>query len=248
MTVHNDNQWRQQYEQLVKFKQNNGHCVVPRNYDQDKSLGKWVSKHRALYNNNTIRQDRKRILDAMGFFWNTQDESRESLWNKQYEQLVKFKKQNGHCMVPGKYKENKSLGNWVQTQRNYQKQNIIPIDRKRILDKIGFAWNHTHDYKICHQNHALLETEPTAQGHRKRPISTCLAESGRMAASTNKRDKATGISFISVEEAIGRHEKDPKPSAVTSSAVLIGSSCREVVQEEATHGEIPSCWKVLFPI
>jgi hypothetical protein len=138
-------------------------------------------------------------------------------------------------------------------QRSYHNNNKLRLDRKRSLNKIRFTWkdededvhNHTHGDKICHQKHAQLETEPAAQGHRKRP-STCLAEGGQMAASTNKRDKATG-SCGSVEEDVGRHEKDSKPSAVTSSAALMGSVSREVVQEEATHGEIPSSWKVVFP-
>jgi hypothetical protein len=43
------------------------------------------------------------------------------------------------------------------------------------------------------------------------------------------------------------HEKPSKPSAVTSSAALTCSIGREVVQEDNTHGEVPSRWKVFFP-
>jgi hypothetical protein len=43
-------------------------------------------------------------------------------------------------MVPQKYEQDKSLGRWVSTQRKYQKTNKIRLDRKRILDEIGFAW------------------------------------------------------------------------------------------------------------
>jgi hypothetical protein len=88
----------------------------------------------------------------------------------------------------------------------------LPVDRKRSLNEIRFAWkdegvhSNTHSDKICHQKHAQLETEPGAQGHRKRPC-TCLAEGGRMAASTNKKDKAAG-SCGSVEERVDGHEKD----------------------------------------
>jgi hypothetical protein len=177
----------------------------------------------------------------------------DNFWHKQCKKIVEFKRKNGHCLVPKRYEQDKGLGHWVSTQRSNHIIDEIRLDRKRLLDEIGFAWkdedahNHTHDDKICHQQHAQLETEPAAQGHRKRPTSVCRAESGRMATSTNRRDNATP-SCSSVEKDNGRHEKASKPSAVTNSAVLIGTGGRAVVQEKATHGGIPSCWKVLFPI
>jgi hypothetical protein len=75
-----------------------------------------------------------------------------------------------------------------------------------------------------------------------------LPKADKWLLARTKKDMATGSSGSSVEEEIGRHEKDSKPVAVTSSAALIGSVSREVVQEEATQGDIPSCWKVFFPI
>jgi hypothetical protein len=253
-------QWNMKYEQLVEFKRTNGHCMVPCKYKQDKSLWQWVRTQRRNHNNNKMRPDRKKILDEIGFVWKLDGTHTmyqyDKLWHKQYEKIVEFKRKNGHCLVPKRYEQDKSLGQWVLTQRKARIKNKGGLDRKRLLDEIGFAWkyegvhnhNHTHDDKICHQKHVQLDAEPAAQENRKLP-STCLAESGEMAASTNKREnKATGSSCSTVDEVIGRHEKVSKPSAVTSSAALIGSSTREAVQEEATHGEIPSCWKVCFPI
>jgi ribosomal protein S14 len=98
----------------------------------------------------------------------------------------------------------------------------------------------------------VLETTEPAQGHIKRPSTSC-AESGQLGAGRSQRDNdiatvATATSsYVPVVEDCARDEKDSKPSAVTSSVPLIGSS-REVVREKATRGEIPSCWKVCFPI
>jgi hypothetical protein len=50
-----------------------------------------------------------------------------------------------------------------------------------------------------------------------------------------------------VEEDSDRDEKDSKPSAVTCSLRLMGSS-REVVREEVTRGEIPSFFHLKFPL
>jgi hypothetical protein len=257
MTEH-DKKWNMKYAQLVEFKRKKGHCMVPQKYEQDKTLGMWVSHQRNYHKINRLRQDRKMWLDEIGFVWKRDGahtmNQQDKLWYQQYAKIVEFKRKNGHCLVKKCYEQDKSLAHWVSTQRTIHINDKIRLNRKRLLDEIGFAWKDegSHNYsnqcvKLWYQLHSQLETEPAAQGHMKRPISTCLAKSGQMAASTNKRDEATCSCTGSVEEDIGRHENDSKPSAVTSAAALIGSISREVVQDEATYGEIPSCWKVSFP-
>ena len=39
--------------------------------------------------------------------------SESSVWNKHYTDLIAYRQQHGHCIVPRSYKENSSLGNWV---------------------------------------------------------------------------------------------------------------------------------------
>jgi hypothetical protein len=61
-------------------------------------------------------------------------------WNKQYEKLVEFKQKNGHCRVPSRYQEDLCLGEWVKTQRTRHANNKFRLDRKLLLDDIGFVW------------------------------------------------------------------------------------------------------------
>jgi uncharacterized protein YbgA (DUF1722 family) len=137
-------QWTMQYEKLVEFKRENGHCLMPKRYGQDKSLGQWVSTQRKYHNKNKLRIDRKIILDEIGFAWKGEGAHNykpdDMLWHQQHEKLVAFKRTNGHCMVPHEYEQDKSLGQWVHTQRKYHKNDIIRPDRKELLDEIGFAW------------------------------------------------------------------------------------------------------------
>jgi uncharacterized protein YbgA (DUF1722 family) len=65
----------------------------------------------------------------------------DKLWNKQYEKLVEFKRKHFHCVVPCKYKEDASLGRWVDNQRHFHSKNIIRLDRKVLLDELGFVWS-----------------------------------------------------------------------------------------------------------
>jgi hypothetical protein len=138
-----DKKWNKQYEKLLNFKQNNGHCMVPRSYSEDKSLGIWVSTQRSTHNTNKMRLDRIALLNEIEFAWKADNynsfKSDDKRWHEQYEKVVKFKRKNGHCMVPHEYEQDKTLGLWVSTQRKNHKTNKMRLDRKRILDEIGFA-------------------------------------------------------------------------------------------------------------
>jgi hypothetical protein len=137
-----DIDWNRQYEQLVKFKRKNDHCMVPFKCEQDKSLGKWVSKQRSGHNNNKIRLDRKTLLNEIGFAWKAESTQKpdNKLWHQQYEKLLEYKRKKGHCKVPKNYKDDKSLGVWVMHQRARHAKNKMLPDRKELLDELNFVW------------------------------------------------------------------------------------------------------------
>jgi hypothetical protein len=93
-----------------------------------------VSKQRSFHKNNKLRPDRERILDEIGFAW-TVDAYRnfkpdDKLWHQQYEKLVEFKRKTGHCIVPSKYKKDKSLGQWsVRSGIFIRRKNFGVIER-----------------------------------------------------------------------------------------------------------------------
>jgi hypothetical protein len=170
MTEFYDKLWNTKYEQLVEFKRKNGHCRVPRKYQEDKSLGKWVDKQRQQFQSkNTIRNDqRTKLLEELGFVWGVDNPVQ---WKKQYEKLVEFKQKNGHCLVPTQYQEDVALGNWVSTQRTRHAQNKMPLDRKELLEELGFAWEGAGDPiggnkdKIWHTQYEKLVEFKRNNGH-----------------------------------------------------------------------------------
>jgi hypothetical protein len=147
MTIFADKQWEKKYEQLVEFKRNNGHCLVPQGYQKDASLGMWVNTQRQFYSKNKLRLDRKVLLDELGFVWKVGNYALERIWKNQYAQLVAFKQKNGHCIVGANGgsctmdEENKALGKWVSNQRERHRNNKMRLDRKNLLDEIGFGWS-----------------------------------------------------------------------------------------------------------
>ena len=160
-----DGKWNWQYANLVKFKRNNGHCIVPKGNKQDKSLGTWVAGQRRLHSKNTIRQDRKDLLVKLGFVWNVQDHE----WKLHYDKLEEFKRENGHCIVPHNYEQDKALGPWVAMQRNLHTKDAMPQDRKALFDEIGFVWKVDVDKKWRDKHEILVEFK-RKNGHCLVPV------------------------------------------------------------------------------
>ena len=77
--------WEQRLAELQAFKDDKGHCNVPRGWAENKQLGTWVSKqrhYRKKFNANpsdttaTITQARIDRLDELGFVWNPKEVAR----------------------------------------------------------------------------------------------------------------------------------------------------------------------------
>ena len=105
------------------------------------SLGTWVNNQRQFHTKNTIRLDRKELLDEIGFVWRAKTEGDDEKWLQQYKKLVEFKQKNGHCMVPSRYKQDKAFGRWVGDQRARHANNKVRPDQKYLLDELGFSSN-----------------------------------------------------------------------------------------------------------
>ena len=134
----NDKKWYQQYDKMVAFHHENGHCIVPKRYQPDKSLAHWVNRQRNFPHNYKMPQDRIDLLNALGFVWNVQDHE----WHTHYEKLVKFQRENGHCIVPNMFKQDKAFGTWIAAQRGMK--DTMSQDRKALLAKLDFVWNPEH--------------------------------------------------------------------------------------------------------
>ncbi|HQZ87692.1 MAG TPA: Helicase associated domain protein [Gammaproteobacteria bacterium] len=132
-----DANWHFNYEALKAFKIKNNDCNVPVRYEQNKALGHWVSVQRKRYKNNRLSENKIKLLDTIEFEWNPLDTN----WHFNYEALKVFKEQNNHCNVPWKYKQNKRLASWINTQRQDYRNNRLSENKLKLLDAIGFEWN-----------------------------------------------------------------------------------------------------------
>ena len=59
--------WGGTYQRLVAYKKEHKHTNVPQRDRKDPQRGRWVSKQRFLYRNKKMTEERKRLLDSVGF-------------------------------------------------------------------------------------------------------------------------------------------------------------------------------------
>lgn len=129
---------------LKEFKKENGHCRVQQGYitPDGFKLGGWLANKRTHYKTNVASLTKEKIheLESLGVDWNPL----ESKYNKGLEELIKYKKENGHCRVPLKYvtKDGYQLGNWVSSRRQDYNRKSKALTQEKIneLEKVGFEW------------------------------------------------------------------------------------------------------------
>lgn len=110
--------WEEQMEKLQKFKDENGHCRVPVSHTD---LGSFVKLARREYKlkqqgkKSSMTLDRERELRELGFVFEggktpQRSEGGNKTWDERFEELLAFKEDNGHTVVP---QNSGRLGQWV---------------------------------------------------------------------------------------------------------------------------------------
>ncbi len=150
--------WDERFGQLVRFKEESGHCLVPNRYPENPGLGQWVQKNRWDYKKNALGSERIKRLNEINFAWDYE----EAIWNTRYLDLCHFQQINGHCNVPRNYHD-RQLEYWVGTQRvSYKKGKLSSIQIKQ-LEKIGFVWDCIEEN--WHSNYSMLAEFKQKNGH-----------------------------------------------------------------------------------
>ena len=173
--------WEEKFIELCEFTKVHGHCIVPTNYEENPSLGRWISSQRLLYNKNKLSVKRSNKLNAINFVFELWNES----WQRQFDNLYKFKLEYGHCNVPKKFVD-KQLVTWVVTQRERYKKNELTAKQREQLDDIGFQWEHVAD-TIWNTQYTELCKFKKAHGHCKVPKKYAINQSLALWVGTQRR-------------------------------------------------------------
>lgn len=129
--------WTLRFSQLMKFKNDHGHCNVPQKYPPDRRLGYWVHNVRTFWKKHRLRQDRIDQLTAAGFIW----ELREAEWQGMYAELRRFKEVHNSFLKPRRWKGDRLLERWAHEQRKLYRKGQLDAQRFERLEQIGFNWD-----------------------------------------------------------------------------------------------------------
>ena len=134
-------EWRANYEHLVAYAGEHGHCDVPFRFrtTDGAALGVWVYNQRQTQTKGTLKTNYREQLEALGFVWNALDGE----WRATYERLVTYVGEHGHCKVPSAFRttDGTALGAWVSSQRIAQTKDVLSAKRREQLDALGFEWD-----------------------------------------------------------------------------------------------------------
>ena len=137
-------QWLIMYGRLAKYKEIHNTTLVPKRYEKDPQLGRWVKAQRVDRKDGTLSARHIALLDEIGFVWDPWGDK----WNEMFEMLCAYKSRFGHVNVPTRYSEDPELGQWVNVQRRYYKMGRLASERVEKLESVGFVWvvkNRTKD-------------------------------------------------------------------------------------------------------
>jgi hypothetical protein len=115
--------WDERFQELLQFREEYGHCLVPHNWAGNKELAQWVKRQRYQFKlrcdgqRNMLTDDRFQALEEVDFVWS----SHHANWDDKFQELKDFSERHGHCNVPSRYAHNRQLSIWVRSQRRQYK-------------------------------------------------------------------------------------------------------------------------------
>jgi len=135
------------YKRLVAYKKEHTDINLPKQYKKDPKLGTWISNQRTTYKNKKMTEERKHLLNSIGFAWvaiSPVTVCNSATWEEMYRRLVAYKIEHKDTRVTQRYKKDPQLGTWANNQRATYKKKKMTEERKRLLTSICFAWKLRH--------------------------------------------------------------------------------------------------------
>lgn len=137
------------FEMLSRYQnfcKKTGFKGIARGYQEEPELRKWAAglrganrsgrlpgwKHDALKGTSVLEPIHVR---------NGKPAPPNDAWLQRFHSLQEFHKSHGHCRVKHRDPANKTLANWVWTQRGLARKNKLHPEKRRLLNKLGFDWN-----------------------------------------------------------------------------------------------------------
>ena len=111
--------WNMRYLDLIKYKNEYGHCNVPFDWPENRSLALWVKSQRRQYKlkrvgrTSSLTDQRENLLNQVGFGWDSLASRREI----RYHNLLKYHETFGNVNVRRDSLDYRGLNAWIKRQK-----------------------------------------------------------------------------------------------------------------------------------
>ncbi|WP_445725593.1 Helicase associated domain protein [Flavobacterium sp.] len=159
--VKSEVEWDEKFEDLKNFNIKYKTFLIPNNEIQFNSLKTWIQEQKRQYKLGNLSSEIINRLLEIGYSFdldyrgkkfkyetnpdlkkekNTAITSNSETWKNKYLKLIDYKLKNGNCNVPRSY-DDRSLANFVNSQRNLYRNNELDNDKIEKLKLIEFEFN-----------------------------------------------------------------------------------------------------------
>jgi hypothetical protein len=159
--VRNLQSWESMYERLQVYHQEHGAADVPRKYEADPQLGRWVSQQRREHREEKLPADKIALMENLNFVWRVAATPKGGIrrenfdeWKRMLSKLSQYQAEHGDCLVPREYEKDLELGRWVRQQRT---RKALSEEQRAELEALGFVWQVPHKKKSQVSFEEMLE-------------------------------------------------------------------------------------------
>lgn len=128
--------WNNKFNSLEKYFLKNGSVHVPKDDIHNNPLREWVIRQRRDYKRGVLTCGQLEKLKSLRFKFEIDDN-----WDTRMADLAAFKNKYGHCCVPQKIAQFKSLAIFSSNVRQKYKKGKLEEDKKQALLHLGFEWD-----------------------------------------------------------------------------------------------------------
>jgi len=138
-----------QYQELLKYKEEHGDCLVPQVYAPNQKMARWVRKQQEYFRDledgkpSPLTTARLHMLEDIGFAFERGSRKGRRRWNDRYAELVRYKETYGDCLISEDDETYAGLGRWVfKLKTEYRlyiedKTTMLTTERIRLLGELG---------------------------------------------------------------------------------------------------------------
>ena len=231
-----DAYWKDRLEELEAYKAKHGHVKVP--YSRRAGLGMWVRTQRVSQQRGSLREDRFKALDDLGFVWVPTYNKKKSNkaptnFETQFENLKAYKHKWGDPIISqtrAHSEEDMETVRYFQRLKHFYQKGDIKTDKIEKLNSIGFHWGRVpkgfHSSPVAAEAIAIATATATATAEGSKRKAATTGNAGTASSPTAKRSKhsTTGNSSTSSSSPTDKRAKHSTPGTCSTNTTIYTSS------------------------